>query len=652
MEENKIELKSVGELLRMSFNIPKYQRGYRWTKQQVEDLLNDIWEFHKKEKSETEFYCLQPLVVKRRLENEQKILNKIKEAKDINRVKNILDSLKGSWDVIDGQQRLTTIFIILSVLGLDEKEKYTLEYETREKSKEFLNNINKEEINKEESNDNIDFFHINQARIVTEKWFEKDDKKAIKDTLLNKVKFIWYETIEEDPIKVFTRLNIGKIPLTNSELIKALLLNSSNFKSENPNHLRLKQQEIASEWDNIEYTLQNDEFWLFLHSPNYDKPTRIDFIFDLIVEKDSLGLENYKDINYKDIIGTDNYRTFRYFNLFLSEKSEEKITQCWSEVKKYFQTFQEWFNNLEMYHYVGFLIDQGKELKKIYDKWEGNKQQFIKYLKGEIKGKIEIKEEIKKVNSEEKIKDILEIPYDIKNYPPKTKCKPILLFHNIYTVIKQNSKLENDDKYGLKVFYKFPFHLYKKEKWDVEHINSNTENNLEDEKDQREWLEYSLLAPELENLKEDNLKEDIKKFLSNSENIQFENLLQRIEEKIGVKDEEKLSDAEKNQIWNFVLLDAGTNRGYGNAIFPAKRSTIIAKSSGKKISIDAKNGFEIKEEDGAIAFIPPVTKNVFLKYYTKKINSLTMWTKQDAGDYKENIREALKFIGIKEQENN
>lgn len=110
----------------------------------------------------------------------------------------------------------------------------------------------------------------------------------------------------------------------------------------------------------------------------------------------------------------------------------------------------------------------------------------------------------------------------------------------------------------------------------------------------------------------------------------------------------------KNQIWNFVLLDAGTNRGYGNAIFPAKRRTIIAKSSGKKISIDidAKNGFEIKEEDGAIAFVPPVTQNVFLKYYTKKIDSLTRWTKQDAGDYKENIREALKFIGIKEQENN
>ena len=95
-----------------------------------------------------------------------------------------------------------------------------------------------------------------------------------------------------------------------------------------------------------------------------------------------------------------------------------------------------------------------------------------------------------------------------------------------------------------------------------------------------------------------------------------------------------------------MLLDAGTNRGYGNAIFPAKRRTIIEKESGKKLNKDG------NFEDGAIAFVPPVTKNVFLKYYTKKIDSLTMWTQQDAGDYKENIREALKFIGIKEQENN
>lgn len=91
---------------------------------------------------------------------------------------------------------------------------------------------------------------------------------------------------------MFTRLNIGKIALTNSELIKALFLNRSNFAGKSTDSLRLRQQEIASEWDKIEYTLQSDEFWLFLHDKGYDRPTRIDFIFDLICSRNALNIEN------------------------------------------------------------------------------------------------------------------------------------------------------------------------------------------------------------------------------------------------------------------------------------------------------------------------------------------------------------------------
>ena len=152
MAENKIELKSVNELLGMKFFIPSYQRGYRWTNQQVRDLLNDIWEFSLKKKQESEFYCLQPLVVKRK---EDDILGRIKEAKTIEEVESLL---KGSWEVIDGQQRLTTIFIVLS--ELKEKVVYSLEYETRNGSKEFLGSI---EDNKKD--DNIDYYHIYQSKL-------------------------------------------------------------------------------------------------------------------------------------------------------------------------------------------------------------------------------------------------------------------------------------------------------------------------------------------------------------------------------------------------------------------------------------------------------------------------------------------------------
>lgn len=134
---NTIELKSIQNLLGMNFFIPSYQRGYRWTKQQVEDLLNDIWEFQNKDVGEDEIYCIQPLVVKDRKEDSFK---KIKEeATSIEDVKKIL---KGSWEVIDGQQRLTTIYILLSYLDSDLENKYSIEYETRKKNPNSTDVIN------------------------------------------------------------------------------------------------------------------------------------------------------------------------------------------------------------------------------------------------------------------------------------------------------------------------------------------------------------------------------------------------------------------------------------------------------------------------------------------------------------------------------
>lgn len=63
MKSNNLRLETIYGLLEMNFFIPGYQRGYRWKKQQVESLLNDIWEFQKKS-SETDFYCLQPIVIR------------------------------------------------------------------------------------------------------------------------------------------------------------------------------------------------------------------------------------------------------------------------------------------------------------------------------------------------------------------------------------------------------------------------------------------------------------------------------------------------------------------------------------------------------------------------------------------------------------
>ena len=448
------------------------------------------------------------------------------------------------------------------------------------------------------------------------------------------MRFIWYKSVDEDPIKVFTRLNIGKISLTNAELIKALFLNRSNFGEKDFKHLKLRQQEIASEWDNIEYTLQNDEFWLFLHEKGYDRPTRIDFIFDLICEQNS---RNLKDDLYKSI-GNDDYRTFRYFYEYFKSESSN-IEDCWKEVKKYFQTFKEWFDDLELYHYVGYLRCPLKkkekviDIKDLYSQWTGTKALFVEFLKGKIK------ERIKDCND-------LDKQYEVDQRPAKTTCRPLLLLHNIQTVVNQNNKLSSKEEYKLPVFYKFPFHLFKNENWDVEHIDSNTTNGLENEKDQKEWLKYSVLGANVS----EELKNEIKAFLRNDNDKKpFEDLCQKIET-VNQSKPWHNPEQDKNKVWNFVLLDAGTNRGYGNAIFPAKRRCIIGKDQGKTYLINNET-LEPSLQDGAIAFIPPVTKNVFLKYYNTSIDNLREWSESDANAYKQNILESLKEFGVIDSKN-
>ena len=597
MTENKIELKSINELLGMRFVIPSYQRGYRWTEQQVTDLLNDIWEFSKKKKQESEFYCLQPLVVKRK---EDDILGRIKEAESIEEVESLL---KGSWEVIDGQQRLTTTFIILS--ELKEKALYSLEYETR-------------------NEDKIDGYHIYKSKQTVSSWFGNDEEKTkIKEVLLNNVKFIWYESVDEDPIKVFTRLNIGKISLTNAELIKALFLNRSNFGEKDSEHLRLRQQEIASEWDNIEYTLQNDEFWLFLHENGYDRPTRIDFIFDLICGHNRLKLSD----ELIDSTGTDDHKTFRYFYKYFKNTDSPNIEDCWEEVKKYFQTFKEWFDDLELYHYIGYLIEYKHSVSELILQWENadDKEAFVKYLKAEIK-KI--------------IGNHLRPDFQYKeDGSDKGGCKPILLFQNIQTVINQNkNNLDNED-YKLGVFYKFPFHLYKRESWDVEHINSNTTNEEDDADTQKEWLLNVYLSAD------DNTQQKIQSYFDSAENEKSA-LFEEI--KHTIPQNEEWTPEEKNRIWNYTLLDSSTNRSYGNAIFSGKRRVIIGKDKGLSIAIPkiGKDGrLQLGAEQKAqSSFVPPCTKQVFMKYYSATMTDANYWTKVDAEGYLKDIKDCIKKL--------
>src|ERR1035437_3930112 len=211
MNGQQISLKSVNELrvnaaeLPIRLLIPAYQRGYRWSPLQVTQLLEDIREFaYRRNPQPEEFYCLQPLVVKALPD--------------------------GAFEVVDGQQRLTTLLLVLRHFNERLAQKYRqalyeLAYETRPGLDAFL-----EDPSEKAADDNIDFYHLYQAiRAIRaiESWFSQHDTEVedMKSALLNKTKVIWFQLSDSDkPVDAFTRLNRGKIPLTNDELIRALFL--------------------------------------------------------------------------------------------------------------------------------------------------------------------------------------------------------------------------------------------------------------------------------------------------------------------------------------------------------------------------------------------------------------------------------------------
>ena len=244
MSNDIIALKPVEELLGKSFFIPDYQRGYRWKEQQASDLLEDIWTFYnKKGVDSTAIYCIQPLVVQKKREI---TLEDIKQKNSIEEVEALFKNEQ--WSVVDGQQRLTTIFLILTALDDKKTTPYSIEYQTRSGSEIYLKDIQNPNTNYME---NLDYYHMYKVYQTVISWLANKDnaqKSELKKTLLKNVNFIWYQIPEgeSEAIAAFTRLNIGKIPLTDSELIKALFLNRNNLLSADS---KLKNKQKTKDFD-------------------------------------------------------------------------------------------------------------------------------------------------------------------------------------------------------------------------------------------------------------------------------------------------------------------------------------------------------------------------------------------------------------------
>ncbi len=609
--ENSLKEVAVQDLSNNNFFIPHYQRGYRWTKSQVKALLEDIDSFIQQTSEDglsKTWYCLQPIVVKQLSETE---LQK--------------HDLEGVWyEVIDGQQRLTTLLLILIYAnsqwrGPDKLPTYKIIYATRETSSAFLarlagsTEISEVTIDKA----NIDYYHMSKAFLYIHKWVKSYSEKHFKSfndngfqgRLREHSKLIWYEVEQdEDSVSLFVRLNMGKIPLTNSELIKALFLSSSSFKTiggvdiEKRAHddaIRIKM-EISQTWDEIERQLGEPDFWAFITNEKaISYPTRIDLLFNIIAE-------------HSDAV-QDPLHTFLHFWNHYKE-NPDNLDGMWREIEQYFFTLCEWKRDSRYYHKIGYLISIGLPLGTIVKKsLRKKKSVFNKWIENEIRNSLKFE------NRHGELLAIEDLDYSIPSHHPH--IHKILTLFNIETIEDSKSGISN-----------YPFKHHKDRAWSLEHIHAQKSKLMgqTDSKGWVAWINYHHKMIKELSKTDAEAKNKWQGILVKLEKLDQENLTFAIYSELAVEIIDLFSDDKgdydiwKDRLGNLALLGQEENAALNNSVFQVKKGEII------KMDMQGK-------------YIPICTLRVFLNYYSESVGvkEKYIWGSDDRNKYLEKIQDKI-----------
>jgi len=557
---DKTRLRKIRHLLCENFFIPYYQRGYKWTETEINLLLNDICDHPADQR-----YCLQPVVIAR---------------------------MGGSWEVIDGQQRLTTIHLILKFLkheGLKLKyarrtgdEQTLVEFLPKPSDdqgclawQEFIRNALDKDIN------NIDNYHIFHAWKTIQEWFAEPahpSSAKFLEKLLNKVTVIWHVVEPQNASKEFTNFNDGRILLSPCELLKAIFLSGQATKDA----IR-SSEEIAFEWDQMESALRNEEFWNFLNPPEAARiaPNRISLLFQMI---DSEATND-------DAAGSAFFRRITAIN------SRPDLSKEWIELRRCYLTLQEWFDDREICHVIGFLRWFGKKGKAGTPKglWDISKsntrEDFWRHLATQVKSRLISKDP----------------PFEKLRYTEHNQTiQDILLWFNIQE---------------LSCHYRYPFSKHAMvETWSLEHLYPQNPLDGMEESRIKGWIESAEKA--LGNLeKNSDLKGCLEAVPKTAKGIATNRaLIEQVSMIIGYD-----LNRDTHELANMALIDLRDNSALGNRFFDEKRAEIL----------------EIEKEKPD-HFIPPSTSKVFLKYYDGDTTKMSDWTTLDRNSYLARITKVMK----------
>ena len=197
------------------YMIPIYQRNYAWEEKEIEQLIQDIIDYIPSQKLsiEKDYYLGTLIINKKAIGNEY------------------------VYETIDGQQRLTTLSILTSIIknnyGLDWYNDINLTFESRSKSTDTLlavyqNNINNSR--NKDLNDNIVNGNNLILKHLDKKLLEADvDPQTFVDFLYSKVKIVRVQVPEDTDLNhYFEIMNTRGEQLEKHEVLKATLLNQYN----------------------------------------------------------------------------------------------------------------------------------------------------------------------------------------------------------------------------------------------------------------------------------------------------------------------------------------------------------------------------------------------------------------------------------------
>jgi hypothetical protein len=546
-----LKILSVGDITG-DFFVPAYQRGYRWGEHEVRQLLDDIRE------SNGETYYLQPVVVKGRDD--------------------------GSWELVDGQQRLTTLYLIFQYLKgthlPSAASNYSITYETREGSKAYLDRLTEAD-----ADSNIDFFHMFRAYRCIEGWFAKFEHRTTHEAtrlygyLFDHVKVLWYEAPQEvDSTELFTRLNVGRIPLTDAELVKALLL---SHVQHGPG-LTDRALEIAAHWDGIERDLRVPEVWAFVTGEEKEEATHISLLLDRLA-------------------GGPHGRERPMFQTFETLRGRIKTDPhgFWRDVVDLHSLVLGWYDDRALFHKVGYLIAVGRTFEELVELSKGKgRSAFETALDGEVRAHLSLT-----------AGEVADLTYTSR------KTADILLLMNVETIRHMRDSSE-----------RYSFRAHAAGGWSLEHIHAQNAEALNTVAQWTAWLKFHQAAlaglPDLDEDRRASLLDRIEEVLSVEVTQQSFSAVEK-ELTAVFSPTEELDDPEVQSISNLTLLDHRDNAALNNSVFEVKRREIIRR-----------------DKDGS--YIPASTRNVFLKYYTDTgTQQLHFWSTADRHAYLHAIQRAV-----------